>query len=142
MGAVERVVVRAVPSEDMALLAEQAEAEGRSLEAQLRHAIRMSVEPIKIERERLARATGLARRLQFAHATFLERNPGHHAALSIVAEQIGLQAAEPVHEWFCGGSEPTFSQTRDLAAFFGCDAAWLQHGVGTAYPSATEERMK
>jgi len=135
--ATRKLLVRAIPEEDFLLLQEMAESDERSVEAQARHAIRMSVMSLRFERERRARAEGLAKRLNMAHRTLLIHRPDHSTSLSHVAEAIGLDVAEPVHRWFCGEAEPTFSQVRQLATFLGCDPGWLQHGDSEASGGAT-----
>lgn len=129
------ITVRLIPEDVIRQLEVMATNEGRSLEAQARHAIRMSVLPLQIENERRNRATGLAKRLNLAHRSFLERNPDQSEALSRIAEGIGMEVAEPVHQWFCGDKEPTFSEVKAVASYLGCNYDWLQHGEGVPFQS-------
>ena len=129
------ITVRLIPEDVIHLLDEMATKEGRSLEAQARHAICMSVLPLQIENERRKRVTGLAKRLNFAYRIFLDRNPDQSDALSRIAEGIGMEVAEPVRQWFCGDKEPAFSQVRAIASYLGCNYDWLQHGEGDPFQS-------
>lgn len=124
------ILVRNISDEVWALIEEEANQQGRSIEGQVRYAINASVMPRQIEKERRERTTGLARRLNKAYNMFLDANPEHSKSPSVVAEAIGLEVAGPIHKWLCGDEEPTFSQVKAMAKYFGCSYDWLQYEEG------------
>lgn len=129
--------VRKIAPDDMLILESLAQEHDRSLEGEVRAAISQWVAPYKLEQERATRRTELAKRLHFAHQSFLESHLDHGKKLSHLAEAIGEERAGPVEEWFDGTSTPSFSQLTTLAGYFGCDYTWLTFGDEQAVPSST-----
>lgn len=62
-----------------------------------------------------------------SHAPFF--NP------SLIASKLGYDYATETEKWFKGEAEPSFSQLKLLAKFFGCDESWLQFGIGKPFPT-------
>lgn len=55
---------------------------------------------------------------------------------SHLAEQLGYETAEIFLDWVQGKQEPTFSELRKIAQFFGVNQDWLIHGDGHPTPHA------
>lgn len=54
---------------------------------------------------------------------------------SLIASKLGYEYASETEKWFKGQAEPSFSQLKQLARFFGCDESWLQFGIGKPFPT-------
>lgn len=54
---------------------------------------------------------------------------------SLIASKLGYEYASETEKWFKGQAEPSFSQLKQLAKFFGCDESWLQFGIGKPFPT-------
>lgn len=48
---------------------------------------------------------------------------------ALIASKLGYEYATETEKWFEGQLEPSFSQLKQLANFFGCNESWLQFGM-------------
>ena len=53
---------------------------------------------------------------------------------SLIAEQLGYETAEIFLDWIQGKQEPSFTELRKIADFFGVNQDWLVHGYGHPTP--------
>lgn len=52
---------------------------------------------------------------------------------SLIAKKLGYEYATETEKWFKGKAEPSFSQLKLLANYFGCNDNWLQFGIGKPF---------
>lgn len=55
---------------------------------------------------------------------------------ALIASKLGYEYATETENWFKGKTEPSFSQLKQLAQFFGCNENWLQFGIGTPFQTS------
>lgn len=127
-----KIAVRNIPQHIFNALEELATKHDRSTEAEVRQAIQAWVEPAIVQGERNARRREVAERLnrlleQANNYLYDEMRPSH------VAQEIGLERAEEVEDWFLGEREPTFRELSAIAKLFGISAPWLIHGDGKIF---------
>lgn len=116
------VLVRGLLPDDLTWMEALALSHDRSLEAELRQAIHTYIAPFRLKAEFAERRTGLAQRLHFAHATFLEKHPDHSPKLSYLAQAIGEERAGSLESWFDGAPGAPFGTLEKLADYLGCSA--------------------
>lgn len=138
MGQTDKVLVRKIPEDVMAAMTQLATLHDRSLEAEVRHAMRVYVKPYLTSKERSSRAKVLAERLQFLLDQDTEVQYKRHVearkfSISEFAQQVGMEFVTEVEDWFLGAREASFSQLAKVALYFSASPEWLMHGIGEPY---------
>ena len=128
-----KLSVRNIPREVLEALELKARKNDRSVEAEVRQAIKSWTSPspvtppvsnrLKAVSERLTQILELNR----AGVNDRKVQPSH------VAQAIGESHVGEVEDWFLGQKEPSFDQLNKIAAYFGIRSEWLIHGDGSIY---------
>lgn len=122
-----RMSVRSVPVHIMNAMDIMAKRNERSLEGEIRHALRTWVQPVTHEAKKSIRIQEVSGRLNR-----LIEDCGLALKKTYSASQLALitkmEYAEPAEQWMLGEKEPSLNQLIAIAHHFNSNSDWLLHG--------------
>jgi hypothetical protein len=139
----KKIQVRNIPDDVYFALEQAANNSERSIEGEVRYALRNWVTPPKLsltgdESYRQA----VSDRLNVVLKKTNQYQQSYDALLpSHIAAELGMEDLGVVANWFSGHELPSLSDLKRLSKLFGCCADWLIHGEGNVYGWGTGYRL-
>lgn len=130
-----KMMLRGITPELRSTLSELAERNSRSLEGEIRVALRAWTEPFLNNKKQSVRCREVADRLHKALDLATNfRWSGKSFTASHIAERIGETHAGSIEESLAGEKELSFALLRKIADDLGVSGEWLVHAQGVPYP--------